>query len=95
MAALETLAKQLAETGYIASQELVVSLWLMEKLKRPLLLEGDAGVGKTEVAKVLAKVYGRPLIRLQCYEGLDVHTAVYEWNYHCLLYTSPSPRDRG
>ena len=81
MAALETLAKQLAETGYIASQELVVSLWLMEKLKRPLLLEGDAGVGKTEVAKVLAKVYGRPLIRLQCYEGLDVHTAVYEWNY--------------
>ena len=57
------------------------SLWLMTELQRPLLLEGDAGVGKTEVAKTLAEVLDQPLIRLQCYEGLDVNTAVYEWNY--------------
>jgi len=78
---LETLTKQLAKANYIASPELVTSLWLMPQLGRPLLLEGDAGVGKTEIGKVLAKIYDRPLIRLQCYEGLDVNTAVYEWNY--------------
>ena len=56
-------------------------LFLALKMKRPLFLEGEAGVGKTEIAKVLAETLGRPLIRLQCYEGLDVSSAVYEWNY--------------
>ena len=56
-------------------------LFLSLRMKRPLFLEGEAGVGKTEIAKVLAKALDRPLIRLQCYEGLDVSSAVYEWNY--------------
>lgn len=66
---------------YIADRSLAVSIFLALKLGKPLFLEGEAGVGKTEVAKVLAAVLGRPLIRLQCYEGLDINTAVYEWNY--------------
>ena len=80
-AALDQLRQQVAGVGYIADQALLTSLWLMTELQRPLLLEGDAGVGKTEVAKTLAEVLTQPLIRLQCYEGLDVNTAVYEWNY--------------
>ena len=85
-AALEKMRQQVAESGYIADQALLTSLWLMSELGRPLLLEGDAGVGKTEVGKTLATIYDRKLIRLQCYEGLDVNTAVYEWNYqHQLL----------
>ncbi len=76
----ETLA--LLEGGrYVADRDLGTALFLSLKLGRPLLLEGDAGVGKTEVAKVLAATLGRRLIRLQCYEGLDVAAAVYEWNY--------------
>src|SRR3954467_12543437 len=72
----------LLETGrYVADRGLATALFLSLKLGRPLLLEGDAGVGKTEVAKVLAEALGRRLIRLQCYEGLDVASAVYEWNY--------------
>ena len=67
--------------GYIAEPALAAALLLMLDLGRPLLLEGDAGVGKTEVAKALATVRGARLIRLQCYEGLDVHAAMYEWNY--------------
>ncbi len=67
--------------GYIADPELATALFLLEHLKRPLLLEGDAGVGKTEVAKALAQALDCRLIRLQCYEGLDVNAAVYEWNY--------------
>jgi MoxR-like ATPase len=66
---------------YVAERGLAVSAFLALKLGRPLLLEGEAGVGKTEVAKVLAGALGAELIRLQCYEGLDVHQAVYEWNY--------------
>jgi MoxR-like ATPase len=66
---------------YVADQSLATALFLSLKLGRPLLLEGEAGVGKTEVAKVLAKTLGRPLIRLQCYEGLDLAAAVYEWDY--------------
>lgn len=78
--------KRLADAGYIAERDLAATLVLLNKLQRPLLLEGDAGVGKTEIAKTLAKVYDCPLIRLQCYEGLDVNSAVYEWNYqHQLL----------
>ncbi|MFQ5855533.1 MAG: AAA family ATPase [Anaerolineae bacterium] len=66
---------------YIADRSLATSIYLALKLGKPLFLEGEAGVGKTEVAKVLSAMLGRPLIRLQCYEGLDVNTAVYEWNY--------------
>ena len=67
--------------GYVADRALATVLYLALRLGRPLFLEGEAGVGKTEVAKVLAGSLGRRLIRLQCYEGLDVASAVYEWNY--------------
>ena len=75
------LAKALSETGYVADEGLATALVLTELLKRPLLLEGEAGVGKTEVAKALADLYDTNLIRLQCYEGLDRADAIYEWNY--------------
>jgi MoxR-like ATPase len=78
---LATWQADLARAGYIAEPALVAALLLMQDLGRPLLLEGDAGVGKTEVAKVLAAVRRTRLIRLQCYEGLDAHSAMYEWNY--------------
>src|SRR5262249_41241163 len=78
---LRALLDELADAGYIAEPALAAALLLMRDLERPLLLEGDAGVGKTEVAKVLATVRGTRLIRLQCYEGLDAHSAMYEWNY--------------
>jgi MoxR-like ATPase len=71
----------LAKGGYLASEALATSVFLALKLRRPLLLEGEAGVGKTELAKVLADVLGRPLVRLQCYEGLDLASAAYEWNH--------------
>lgn len=77
----KTLQKDAAVQGYVVEKQLVTALSLMEKLGRPLLLEGEAGVGKTEIAKVVASMTGRKLIRLQCYEGLDVNTAIYEWNY--------------
>lgn len=75
------LQRALADAGYVAERSLVAALLLVLDLGRPLLLEGDAGVGKTEVAKALATVHGTRLIRLQCYEGLDAHAAMYEWNY--------------
>jgi len=78
---LTTLQDELADAGYIAEPALAAVLLLMLDLGRPLLVEGDAGVGKTEVAKVLAAVRDTRLIRLQCYEGLDAHAAMYEWNY--------------
>jgi len=81
MADSEDLVRRLEDAGYIADESLAVTLMLMAQLSRPLLVEGDAGVGKTEIAKALAHVYGCELIRLQCYEGLDVNAAVYEWNY--------------
>lgn len=71
----------LTANGYVAGRDLGTVLFLALKLGRPLFLEGEAGVGKTEIAKVLAEALGRKLIRLQCYEGLDVSSAVYEWNY--------------
>jgi len=71
----------LAKAGYVADRSLGTVLYLALKMGRPLFLEGEAGVGKTEIAKVLAETLGRKLIRLQCYEGLDVSAAVYEWNY--------------
>ena len=77
----DLITERLAAIDYVADSELPVALQLMEMLGRPLLLEGEAGVGKTEVAKALAALHGTALIRLQCYEGLDQSTALYEWNY--------------
>jgi MoxR-like ATPase len=76
----ETLAL-LAKGDYVAQRSLATAVFLALRMGRPLFLEGEAGVGKTEIAKVLAQVLGRRLIRLQCYEGLDIASAVYEWNY--------------
>jgi MoxR-like ATPase len=81
MNAIAELTHRLRDVGYIAERPLAAALLLMLDLGRPLLLEGDAGVGKTEVAKALAAVRSARLIRLQCYEGLDTHAAMYEWNY--------------
>ena len=78
---IDELQELLAEQLYITDRGLAISIFLALKLGRPLFLEGEAGVGKTEVAKVLASGLGRDLIRLQCYEGLDINNAVYEWNY--------------
>jgi MoxR-like ATPase len=78
---VQSLQQALAAVGYIASEGLAVSLYLALAKARPLFLEGEAGVGKTEIAKTLAHVLGRDLIRLQCYEGLDINQAAYEWNY--------------
>jgi MoxR-like ATPase len=77
----EDLQARLAEVGYVADDTLAAALELMLMLKRPLLLEGEAGVGKTEIAKALAAIRETRLIRLQCYEGLDASQAIYEWNY--------------
>ncbi|MEE3203455.1 MAG: MoxR family ATPase [Acidobacteriota bacterium] len=78
---ISALQQQLADHDYIADAGLATSIYLALKLNRPLLLEGEAGVGKTEVAKVLATTTGTEIIRLQCYEGLDITHAVYDWNY--------------
>lgn len=80
-ASIDALHAQLRAQGYVASRELATTLFLSLRLQRPLLLEGEPGTGKTEVAKALAAMLGRPLIRLQCYEGLDLASAAYEWNY--------------
>ncbi len=80
------LQERLAGHGFIAERSFAAALLLTMEMRRPLLLEGEAGVGKTEVAKALARLVDTRLIRLQCYEGLDAHTAMYEWNYpHQLL----------
>ena len=81
MQEIADLQSRLRAAGYIADPQLAAALALVIQLERPLLVEGEAGVGKTEIAKALAAAYGRRLIRLQCYEGLDVNAAVYEWNY--------------
>ncbi|HEX7889214.1 MAG TPA: MoxR family ATPase [Ramlibacter sp.] len=81
MPEVAALQDALAGAGYVAEAPLAAALLLMRELERPLLLEGDAGVGKTEVAKALAAIRGTRLIRLQCYEGLDAQAAMYEWNY--------------
>lgn len=78
---IEDLQIKLGETLYVADRGLSTAIFLSLKLERPLFLEGEAGVGKTEVAKALAAILDTNLIRLQCYEGLDLHHAVYEWNY--------------
>ncbi len=78
---IDQVEQGLREFRYIADRSLATSIFLSLKLNKPLFLEGEAGVGKTDVAKVLASVLERRLIRLQCYEGLDINSAVYEWNY--------------
>src|SRR6516164_5661639 len=80
-ATIDATVDLLAQADYLADRSLGTVLFLALKMARPLFLEGEAGVGKTEIAKVLSTTLGRRLIRLQCYEGLDVSAAVYEWNY--------------
>src|ERR1700744_1861474 len=75
------LTETLRQGGYLADRGLATALFVALSLNRPILLEGEVGVGKTEVAKVLASVFGRKLIRLQCYEGIDTNQALYEWDY--------------
>ncbi len=85
---VEDVQKRLEEQGYICDRRIATVVYLAMKLEKPVLVEGPAGVGKTELAKVVAKASGRPLIRLQCYEGLDEAKALYEWEYSKqLLYT--------
>src|SRR4029453_8242025 len=87
---VEQLQQALARERYIADRGLAVSLYLALTLRRPLLLEGEPGVGKTEVARTLSRVLPARLIRLQCYEGIDAGQALYEWNYsRHLLYAAP------
>src|SRR5467141_5441279 len=86
------IAQALAASGYIADAELATAISLMQLLRRPLLLEGEAGVGKTEVAKALATAHATELIRLQCYEGLDQSAALYEWNYQRQLLSIQAHR---
>ena len=78
---IDEVQAQLAQTGYVCGRALATVVFLSLRLGRPLFLEGEAGVGKTEIAKALALMLGRRLIRLQCYEGLDASSAVYEWNF--------------
>ena len=78
---LETLKQKLDEAGYVYDETLATVLAVALQLGRPLLIEGAAGVGKTEIAKVMAAALDRDLVRLQCYEGLDESKALYEWNY--------------
>jgi len=80
-ASIDDTAALLAKADYVAERSLATAVFLALRMKRPLFLEGEAGVGKTEIAKVLAATLARKLVRLQCYEGLDVASAVYEWNY--------------
>jgi MoxR-like ATPase len=90
-----TLKSRLAEKGYVASDDLAVALQLALSLGRPLLLEGAAGVGKTEIARTLSEVEDTRLIRLQCYEGLDAAQAIYEWNYQRQLLTIRAAAEDG
>lgn len=80
-ASIDETESLLRDGGYVPDRSLATVLYLSLKMRRPIFLEGEAGVGKTEIAKVLSQTLGRKLIRLQCYEGLDVSSAVYEWNY--------------
>src|SRR3546814_915872 len=91
----EDIADRLAKVGYVADSQLAMALWLMERLARPVLLEGAAGVGQTEVATALAQHHDTRLIRLQCYEGLDANAAIYEWNYQRQLLAIKAREGRG
>ena len=96
---IEETAALLARDDYVAERSLATALFLSLKMERPLFLEGEAGVGKTEIAKVLARILKRKLVRLQCYEGLDISSAVYEWNYPRQMIeirlAEASPRHQG
>jgi MoxR-like ATPase len=84
---VEAVQRALSDQNYIAERGLATAIYLALRLRKPIFLEGEAGVGKTEIAKVLSRILDTDLIRLQCYEGLDVSTALYEWNYaHQLMY---------
>ena len=87
---VETLAQRLAAVDYLVDEGLATALFLSLRLPQPLLLEGEAGVGKTEAAKALAAVLDTPLIRLQCYDGIDAAEALYEWNYPRQLLSHPA-----
>jgi MoxR-like ATPase len=80
-ATVAELTADLRDGGYLTDRGLATTLHVALKLRRPVLLEGEVGVGKTEAAKALAAIYGRQLIRLQCYEGIDTSQAMYEWDY--------------
>src|SRR6187200_2298317 len=99
-ASIDATLKLLGEANYLADRSLATVLFLALKMGRPIFLEGEAGVGKTEISKVLSTTLGRRLIRLQCYEGLDVASAVYEWNYAAQMIAiraaeAGGERDRG
>src|SRR3954469_9107741 len=81
--------------GYIAEPTIATAVFLAKEMQKPLLVEGEAGVGKTEIAKVLARLLETELIRLQCYEGLDVSTALYEWNYQRQMLRLGMAEDEG
>ena len=91
----QTLQTNLAAEDYIASDGLAMAIDIALNLERPILLEGDAGVGKTQIAKTLATIYDTELIRLQCYEGLDAAAAIYEWNYQRQLLSIRASADTG
>src|SRR5947209_17237269 len=92
---VDEVQEALAEHGYLADEGLATAVFLSLRLRRPLLLEGEAGVGKTEVAKVLARWSGGELLRVQCYEGIDVAQAVYEWDYSRQLLHLRAAEARG
>ena len=93
---IEELAGAMRTQGYFADHNLAAAIFLAVGMGKPLLLEGEPGVGKTEVAKVLAAVADAPLIRLQCYEGIDVHQAIYQWDFaRQMLYIRMLESDHG
>ncbi|MHB1125964.1 MAG: AAA family ATPase [Bacillota bacterium] len=92
---IEELEKAFEKQGYICNEEIVVTVYLALKMGKPLLITGAPGVGKTEIAKVLSKIFNTQLIRLQCYEGLDENKALYEWNYQRQLIRIQISREKG
>ena len=91
---VDILKNKMAEVNYIADESIVIPVYLSLQLKKPLLITGAAGVGKTEIAKVLASIFDMDLVRLQCYEGLDENKALYEWNYQKQLLAIQIQKDR-